>query len=310
MSPKYFIRSAKYFFLCGVLHLNTAVILAAPIRVVIWDERQELQKTAYGDYLGNTLAAELAQYPDFTVKSVGLNDPDQGLTTNVLDHCDVLIWWGHQKHDQVTPDHVQAVVNRLLAGKLSLIALHSAHWSKPFITAMNERSIADALKIIPARDRNSIQIVKIPPAPGMPKRNAPLTPSSHIITNSAGSRSLEVKLPSCVFPHVSNDGKPGHITTQTPSHPIASGLPANFDIPQTEVYGGPFHVPKPDAVIFSERWDNGESFTSGCVWQVGLGKVFYFRPGHETYPIFKQAEILKIISNAVRWAAPSAAGSH
>jgi trehalose utilization protein len=310
MFPNPFICAAKCFFLFALLFLNTAEIFAAPIRVVIWDERQELQKTVYGDYLGNTLAAELAQQPDFTVKSVGLNDPDQGLTTNVLDQCDVLIWWGHQKHDQVTPDHVQAVVSRLLAGKLSLIALHSAHWSKPFITAMNERSVADALKNIPAGKRDFINVVKIPPAPGMPERHAPLTPSSQIVTNSAGTENLEVKLPSCVFPHVSNDGKPSHLTTLTPGHPIASGLPVNFDIPQTEVYGGPFHVPKPDAVIFSERWDNGETFTSGCVWQVGKGKVFYFRPGHETYPIFKQAEVLKIISNAVRWAAPSASGSH
>lgn len=101
---------------------------------------------------------------------------------------------------------------------------------------------------------------------------------------------------------MANEGKASHISSLLPGHPIARGVPAHFDIPHTEVYGGPFHVPKPDAVLFEERWDNGESFTSGCVWRVGQGRVFYFRPGHETYPIYKQPEVLKIISNAIRWA--------
>jgi trehalose utilization protein len=62
-----------------------------------------------------------------------------------------------------------------------------------------------------------------------------------------------------------------------------------------------FHVPKPDAVIFEERWDKGEHFRSGCVWQVGQGRVFYFRPGHEIFPVFKQAEPLRVLENAARW---------
>ena len=93
--------------------------------MVIWDERQPEQKTAYGDFLGNTLAAHLATKPGLTVKSVGLDDPDQGLSDDVLDHCDVLIWWGHKRHAEVTSEHVKAVVDRLQEGKLSLIALHS-----------------------------------------------------------------------------------------------------------------------------------------------------------------------------------------
>jgi trehalose utilization protein len=107
-----------------------------------------------------------------------------------------------------------------------------------------------------------------------------------------------------VFPVVDNPGKPSHVTTLLPGHPIAEGVPATFDIPQTEIYGGHFHVPKPDAVIFQERWDNGQTFTSGCAWKVGKGKVFYFRPGHETYPIYKQEIPLRIVANAVKWAKP------
>ena len=67
------------------------------------------------------------------------------------------------------------------------------------------------------------------------------------------------------------------------------------------MYGEPFHVPAPDEVVFEESWDKGEYFRSGCVWKVGKGRVFYFRPGHETYPVFKQAEPLKVVENAARW---------
>ena len=84
----------------------------------------------------------------------------------------------------------------------------------------------------------------------------------------------------------------------------AAGLPLKWDVKQTEMYDEPFHVPKPDAVVFEERWDKGEHFRSGCAWQVGKGRVFYFRPGHETYPVFKQAEPLRVIENAARWLAP------
>lgn len=277
---------------------------AAPIRVVVWDERQPVQKEAYGDFLGNTLAAQLAKKEGFTVKSVGLNDPEQGLTEDVLNQCDVLIWWGHQRHAEVTPEHVKAILDRLKSGKLSLIALHSAHWSKPFIAAMNDRSIEDALKTIPKSDQAKVKVVQKNPEGGLPKNGGELTPSSRRFTAPDGTDTLEVTLPRCVFPIVKNEGKPSHITTSMPKHPIAKGIPATFDIPQTEVYGGPFHVPKPDAVIFEERWDAGETFTSGCAWKVGKGKVFYFRPGHETYPIYKQEVPLKIIENAVRWAKP------
>ena len=92
-----------------------------------------------------------------------------------------------------------------------------------------------------------------------------------------------------------------------PEHPIAAGLPAKWDVPQTEMYDEPFHVPAPDAVVFEERWDKGEHFRSGSAWTVGKGRVFYFRPGHETYPVYRQAEPLRVVTNAVRWAAPNSA---
>ena len=69
------------------------------------------------------------------------------------------------------------------------------------------------------------------------------------------------------------------------------------------MYNEPFHVPEPDLVIFEERWEPGEWFRSGSLWKLGAGEVFYFRPGHETYPVYKQPVALKIVENAVRYLA-------
>ncbi len=97
------------------------------------------------------------------------------------------------------------------------------------------------------------------------------------------------------------DGKPSFVKVLRPEHPIVEGVPPEFEIPQTEMYDEPFHVPPPDEVILEERWASGEWFRSGAVWKLGQGKVFYFRPGHETYPVYKQAIPLRIVTNAVRW---------
>jgi trehalose utilization protein len=86
-----------------------------------------------------------------------------------------------------------------------------------------------------------------------------------------------------------------------PDHPIARGVPRRFEIPRTEIYAEPFHVPEPDEVVLEECWATGEWFRSGMVWRLGKGRVFYFRPGHETYPVYKEAVPLLILTNAVRW---------
>jgi trehalose utilization protein len=91
------------------------------------------------------------------------------------------------------------------------------------------------------------------------------------------------------------------VRTLIPKHPIAYGLPATWDIPQTEMYSEPFHVPAPDAVLFEERWDAGERFRSGMLWSVGKGRVFYFRPGHETYAVYKEKFPLMVVENAAAW---------
>jgi trehalose utilization protein len=67
------------------------------------------------------------------------------------------------------------------------------------------------------------------------------------------------------------------------------------------MYDEPFHVPEPDEVILEERWAPGEWFRGGMVWKIGQGRVFYFRPGHETFPVFRQPVPLQILANAARW---------
>src|SRR5205823_4496428 len=98
----------------------------------------------------------------FDVNSVGLDDPDQGLPTDVLDNCDVLIWWGHQRHGDVKDELAKDIVHRIEAGRLSLISLHSAHWSKPFIEAMNARAISDALASLPPGQQAVATVKTIP----------------------------------------------------------------------------------------------------------------------------------------------------
>lgn len=89
-----------------------------------------------------------------------------------------------------------------------------------------------------------------------------------------------------------------------PTHPIAQGIPAWIDIPEEEMYGEYFDIPKPDDVVFTGWFAGGEVFRSGCTFTRGLGKIFYFQPGHEEYPIYHMPVIQQIIKNAVRFCAP------
>ncbi len=288
------------FFAWFALICTTAFLDAAPIRVVVWDEQQPAQKPAYTNFLGNAIAAHLRTQPGLTVTSVNFDDPEQGLSQAVLDACEVLIWWGHVKNGQIQPEKARSIVKRIQSGQLSLIALHSAHWAEPFVQAMRERAISDALNSIPGLKLSDLELVT-PERFRVPKTTEPLTPRLEETGTRDGRKTYRLTLPNCVFPHYRADGAPSHVTTLIPSHPIAKGIPTHFDIPQTEMYNDPFHVPKPDLVLFQENWDKGESFRSGAIWNVGKGKVFYFRPGHETYPIYTQPIPLRILANAVQW---------
>jgi len=88
------------------------------------------------------------------------------------------------------------------------------------------------------------------------------------------------------------------------AHPIAQGLPDYFELPHTEMYGERFDIPKPDDVVFITWYEGGEVFRSGVTFTRGYGKIFYFAPGHETFPIYYDPNIQKVLVNAAKWAAP------
>lgn len=100
------------------------------------------------------------------------------------------------------------------------------------------------------------------------------------------------------------DGDAERIWTVSPGHPIAQGIGRYFELPHVETYGEPFAIPNPDDVIFIGSYSGGEVFRSGVTFHRENGRIFYFQPGHETYPIFRDANVQRVICNAVRWAAP------
>jgi trehalose utilization protein len=91
-----------------------------------------------------------------------------------------------------------------------------------------------------------------------------------------------------------------------PSHPIAEGLGESFLIDHEEMYGEYFDIPAPDRLVFVSWFSGGEVFRSGCCFQRGRGRIFYFRPGHETHPTYFNKDVRHVIANAAAWAAQPA----
>ncbi len=221
------------------------------IKVTIWNEylherTEERCREVYPNGIHGYLAEVLGKEEDFIVRTATLDMPEHGLTQEVLDDTDVLIWWGHMAHQQVSDEVVERVRRRVLAG-MGFIALHSAHKSKIFGALMGTHC---SLRWREIAERERIWVVE-------------------------------------------------------PSHPIAQGLPEYFELPHEEMYGERFEIPAPDALVFIGWFQGGEVFRSGCCFRRGYGNIFYFQPGHETYPTYKDKNVQTVIKNAVRWAAPT-----
>lgn len=220
------------------------------LNITVWNEyfhEQNEEKVAkiYPGGIHNAIKEGLETEADFSVRTATLQEPEHGLTQEVLDHTDVLLWWGHMKHKDVSDEVVERVYKRVLEG-MGLIVLHSGHGSKIFQKLM-------------------------------------------------GTTSIDLKW---------GGGHAEKIWLLDPTHPIAEGLPEVIEIEEEEMYGEHFNIPAPDELVFMSWFADGEVFRSGCTFRRGRGKIFYFQPGHETYPIYHREDIRQVLKNAVRWAKP------
>ncbi|MCZ6673046.1 MAG: ThuA domain-containing protein, partial [Verrucomicrobia bacterium] len=291
--------------LCVYIFCVSSTLNAEPIQVLMWDERQPRQEEAYDNFIGNEIVARLkASTNDLEFRSVALDDPEQGLSDDNLAWADVVLWWGHARHEDVSWENAKKVADLVRRGELDLVILHSAHWARPFVELMNGRSIEEGLAYIEQHNpgkKITIETVAPPKERSAPMRGSVFTPAYYGYKQGKTAVHGIIHLPWCCFPDFRADGKPSTLAVKAPKHPIAKGLPRSFQLPATEMYNEPFHIPEPDEVIFEETWKTGERFRSGMVWNIDGGKVFYFRPGHETYPVFKQEKIIQILANACEW---------
>lgn len=229
------------------------------IKVTVWNEfihersdSESLPKKHYPNGMHTVIADFLKEVPGVSARCATQDMPEHGLTQEVLDDTDVLIWWGHVGHNEVCDKIVEKVQERIVLGGMGLVVLHSGHFSKIFKKLMG---------------------------------------------TTCNLKWREI-------------GEKERVWVIDPAHPIAEGLGDYFEVPHSEMYGERFDIPQPDELVFTSWYAGGEVFRSGCCFHRGKGKIFYFSPGHETYPIYYQPEIQQVIKNAVKWAAPLATPSH
>lgn len=227
-----------------------------PIRVTVWHEfRHEKDKPAVtklypqGMHLAMKAAIEEHLGDEVVVRTATLDEPEHGLTDEVLASTDVMTWWGHGAHKDVKDEIAAKVAQRVREG-MGLVVLHSGHYAKPFKLLMGTNC---HLKWREAAEKERLWVV-------------------------------------------------------SPGHPITAGLKSDHIlIDHEEMYGEHFDIPEPDELVFVSWFEGGEVFRSGCVWKRGAGKVFYFRPGHETFPTYYHADVRRVIANGVKYVAPVAA---
>ncbi len=225
------------------------------IRVTVWGENfhensdrdRDGMAERYPDGMHGAIAAGLAESlgEQVEVRTATQDQPEHGLTAEILDNTDVLTWWGHATHAGVDDAVVDRVYQRVLGG-MGLLVLHSGHFSKIFIRLMG-------------------------------------TSCSLQWRNSADTEL---------------------VWTTSPAHPIAAGVPSPIVLDEQEMYGEFFDIPAPDELVFISSFSGGEVFRSGCTWRRGHGKVFYFSPGDQEYPVYHHPDIKRVLANAVRWATP------
>ena len=219
------------------------------MNVLVWNENQHEKKDEnvakiYPQGIHECLKSFL-QTDDINVTTATLDDENCGITKEILDNTDVILWWGHCNHGDVPDEVAQMVKDAVLSG-MGAIFLHSAHHSKPFKLLMGT------------------------------------------------SCNLSWR----------EDGDSERIWVTKPGHPILDGIDRYFDLPHEETYAEPFDIPNPDEVILISSYSGTEVFRAGCCFNRGAGKIFYFQPGHETFPTYYDKNVQTIIKNAVECVKP------
>jgi trehalose utilization protein len=219
------------------------------IRAVVWgenvhDRENAVVKAIYPKGMHGAIADALSADPGISATTATLDQPEHGLSVERLKETDVLTWWGHKAHGQVSDAIVDRVAERVWEG-MGLVVLHSGHFSKIFKKLMGAPC---SLQWREAGEKERVWVVN---------RN----------------------------------------------HAIAQGLGPSFNVPETEMYGEPFTIPEPMETVFISWYDGGEVFRSGVTFQRGGGRIFYFSPGHEVYPIYHDKNVQMVLRNAVKWAA-------
>jgi trehalose utilization protein len=226
---------------------------ASPLRVLVWNENihetrgDERVLAHYPDGMHTVIADGLRRDlgAEAEVGTATLQEPEHGLSQDVVDRTDVLLWWGHAGHDLVEDAVVDRVHRAVLAG-MGIVVLHSGHYSKIFTRLMGTTC---ALKW-------------------------------------------------------RNDGERELVWTVAPRHPITAGVPHPINIPEHEMYGEFFDIPVPEETVFLSTFEGGEVFRSGVTYTRGRGRVFYFSPGDQEYPVYHHTDVQRVLANGVRWAAP------
>ncbi len=230
---------------------------AKEIRVLAWSERTE-PADIYPNGINGAVAEMLKGDKTIKVTVANLADTEQGLSEEAVKNTDVLVWFGHRKHREVTDGSVERVVRHVTERGMGFLPLHSAHYCRPFQALMRMKAEQLGYKLDDSR----------PPG---------------------------------AWAGVKNAGTPQTLRVLDSKHPTMKGI-KDFVIPKDEVYNNPFNVPPPDVKVLEGVWENGEQHGSdGMIWKVGKGRVFYFRAGHETYPIYYQAEVQQVLRNVVAW---------
>ncbi|MFN9720765.1 MAG: trehalose utilization protein, partial [Planctomycetota bacterium] len=209
------------FVICMLLASVICPAQESMIRVVVWDEQQPAQKQAYENFLGNAIAEHLTKQPRLRVISANINEAEKGLPESLLDNTDVLVWWGHVRHDEISQELSRDIVARIKAGRLALIALHSAHWANPFVEAMNERTRDDARRRYPDPVNGPPVTFDFVAPEGrfVPTADSIVTPAFYA-QRRGDQLTVRVDLPNCVFPAYRPDGKPSTMRLLKPDHPI------------------------------------------------------------------------------------------